>query len=178
MEEINIGDRYISKKALTTLSEISKIYFINKEYFIKSEELLEGLNFFIAPLMEHRACLDHMMRYFNKIDASNESQLEKALAHEIRAFFDVADYICIGIREYISKRLNRLRKNYIKKIWTEYLSQKERIYNSSLEIAEIRNNRNGNLDSIEKYKYQLDEMLEIYKDFINKIEPKLRIKSR
>lgn len=154
-------------------------YMESKSLFIYAEELLEQMSFFVAPVLEHRDALDHIMRYFdlkNKEGLSEAvvKELDRALAHELRAYFDIADYVCITVRQQISDSLKKVSVRKINKIWDEYSIIKRRIVNASEEIAEIRQSRNGSLKHIEKYKPIMAEMLDIYKTYTINIEPQIK----
>ena len=154
-------------------------YMENKNLFIYAEELLEPMSFFVAPVLEHRDALDHIMRYFdlkNKDGLSEVAvkELDRALAHELRAYFDIADYVCITVRQQISDSLKRVSIRKINKVWDEYSNIKKRIVNVSEEIAGIRQSRNGSLKHIEKYKPVMDEMLDIYRTYVINIEPQIK----
>lgn len=158
------------------------IYMESKNLFIYAEELLEQMSFFVAPVLEHRDALDHIMRYFDLKNREGLSEaavkeLDRALAHELRAYFDIADYVCITIRQQISDSLKRVSIRKINKVWDEYQNIKERIIDVSEELAEIRQNRNGSLKNIEKYRPVMGEMLDIYKTYVTNIEPKIKKKS-
>lgn len=156
-------------------------YIESKNLFIRAEELLEQMSFFVAPVLEHRDALDHIMRYFDLKNKSGLSEvaikeLDRALSHELRAYFDIADYICITIRQQISDSLKRISIKKIQKVWNEYSDIKKRVVKVSEEIAEIRQNRNSSLKHIEKYKPVIEEMISIYKVYMTNIEPQIRKK--
>lgn len=147
--------------------------------FIRAEEKLEEMDFFVAPMLEHRDALDHLMRYFflvseNSVTQEAVEQLEKALGHEYRAYFDVADYICITVREKIAESLKGIPKRKMKTLWETYSDVKNKVVKISDEISEIRFERKGDMDSVKKYEGMLQEIFEIYDDFICNIEPRLQ----
>lgn len=159
------------------LTNLSTTYTECKRLFIRAEEILEPMKFFVAPLIEHRDALDHLMRYI-PIKGTSEAlkELNSALGHEIRAYFDVADFVCITVRDEISTSLKKIKPKDIKKIWGDYCSVKEKIVSFSEEIARIRQNRKGSLEDIEKYKDALEEVFSIYELYKTKIEPNIRAK--
>lgn len=161
--------------------DLYNTYIESKNLFICAEEILEPMSFFVAPILEHRDALDHIMRYFdlkNKNGLSEDAvkELDRALSHELRAYFDIADYVCITIRQQIANSLKRINSKKIQKVWSEYTDIKKRVVNVSEEIAEIRKNRNSSLTHIEKYKPVVEEMMGIYKVYVTNIEPKIRKK--
>lgn len=159
-------------------SDLQNIYSAYKELFIQSEERLEEMSFFVAPMLEHRDALDHLMRYFNltnEVGITEEAlkQLDKAIDHEFRAYFDVADYICITVRNRIAEGLRGISKKKIRAVWNDYLDIKEKVVKISNDIATIRFERDGKMDSVVKYKQALEEIFKIHDTFICKIEPYL-----
>ena len=160
------------------IRNLYKLYFYNRELFIQAEESFIDMNTFVAPLIEHRDAFDHIMRCFKKLDQEEETfllELEQAFAHELRAYYDVADYICICIRDYISSVLNRMQPREIRQIWVEYDRKKQEIYDISLKIAAVRNNRRSSLESIEKYRNEvMPTLFNIYEDFVKNFETYIR----
>ena len=156
-------------------------YIESKRLFISAEEKLNQMSFFVAPLIEHRDALDHIMRYFHikTTDGLTDDaikELERALSHELRAYFDIADYVCIMVRQEINNSLKRISTRKIKRVWSDYVQTKERIAKISEDIAEIRNSRSSSLEHINKYKVVVNEIFDIYKTYITDIEPHLRKK--
>ena len=166
----------LSAEALEILTDLNKVYMTNREYFIKAEDIIENMGFFTAPLVEHRDALDHIMRFFGDENLDNINQLKSALSHEMRAFFDVADYICINIRQEIYKGLNDINARDITEVWGNYLECKQKVVKLSFEIAEIRNNRDIGQESLNKYKNELDKLFELYKEYQIYIAPRLKLK--
>lgn len=157
-----------------------KAYKESKKLFIRAEEILVEMKFFVAPMIEHRDALEHIMRYMTlkqpvlTQDALDE--LERALGHEIRAYFDIADFVCVTVREYIAMSLKRVSRKKIEKIWSDYSAIREEVVKVSEDIAEIRINRQGTMEYIDKYKPVLDKLFDIYNDYIINIEPKVKKK--
>jgi hypothetical protein len=101
-------------------------------------------------------------------------QLESAFGHEIRAYFDTADYLTVSIRDSISNSLDKIPNRKIKKNWESYSEVKKDVLDISLEIAEIRKQKHGSMEIVIKYQPLVNKVLEYYKKFINDIEPNLR----
>lgn len=159
------------------ISEIYNVYKDCKSLFIKSEELLPEMRMFIPPLMEHRDAFDHLMRVFEKNQTTGQidfDNLNKALGHEARAYFDVADYACIKIREYINNSLKKFSKKKIAECWKEYKSIRSKVFLYSEELYKVRNERSASSESITKYKEMImPYMFEVLQEYITEIEPKL-----
>lgn len=160
------------------IKDLYTVYFENRKLYIQAEELSINMNMYIAPLVEHRDALDHLMRCFEKLDKGDSSfskEIENALGHELRSYYDIADYICINIREYISDTLNHMRPKDIKKIWVEYECKKREVFEISVEIAKIRNERRATIESVFKYRDNvMPRLFGIYEDFIKKFETYIR----
>lgn len=169
----------LKEEELCYKKDLMYVYNESKKKFIKGEEMLPQMRFFAAPIIEHRDALDHIMRYF-RMTSNGElteealSQLSSALNHEYRAFFDIADYIGIEVRDSISESLKRVsRKKRINKVWSDYPKIRKEIIQYSNEIAKIRQNRCGDKDCVEKYKKILENMFQTYEQYFTEIEPKL-----
>lgn len=96
MEDINKKDREKKK-------ELYYVYMASKSLFMEAEERLPEMKFFSAPTLEHRDVLEHVMRYFELSKDGNINEVAEeelaAMSHEIHAFFDTADFICINVRK-------------------------------------------------------------------------------
>lgn len=154
------------------------IYCKCKSLFIKSEELISEMYFFPAPTIEHRDALEHVARYMEITkngDVTPEAlkELQSAIGHEYRAYFDTADYICVMVRKEINESLKNVSRRKIKRVWNEYTEIKSKILDYSDKIADIRINRKGNHDCIEQYEDMVQQIIDFYKDFLLKIQPKL-----
>lgn len=159
-------------------ADLYKIYMESKSLFVDAEERFPDMRFFSAPTLEHRDALEHIMRYFNlargeSLSETAVKELEAARGHEIRAFFDTADYICISVRKEINKALKSMSRRKIESVWEDYWNIKGRIFSISSEIAEIRKQRKGDMESVEKYLPILKELWKIYDDFELKILKKI-----
>lgn len=158
--------------------DLDVAYSASKRMFILAEEKLKNMELFPAPLLEHRDALDHIMRYSRLIEKNglcNEaiSELANAKQHEIRAFFDIADYICITIRLEIASTLDVLTKRQITKIWPDYKDVRKKVINLSTEIAEIRTERKETIDAIPRYEVAVDKMFEVYQTYQLEVLPKI-----
>lgn len=160
------------------IKTLYSLYFENRKLYIIAEELTVNMNLYPAPLIEHRDAFDHLMRCFEKIEKQDESfaqEIESAFNHELRAYYDIADYICIHIREYIATVLNKMSIRDIRKIWAEYEQKKREVFDISMEIARIRNERRSSYENILRYRDEvMPRLIHIYEEFIKKIETRIR----
>lgn len=159
--------------------DLHYIYMESKNLFIRGEECLESMDFFVAPIVEHRDALDHIMRYFDikeRKGLTDEAlvELDNAKGHELRAYFDIADYICISIRHDIYTALKKASIRKINRVWPEYVQTKKYLVGVSEEIADIRKTRTGSLEYLKKYQDVIEKIFNIYKYFLTEIEPKLK----
>lgn len=156
--------------------DLYEVYMAYKKLFIEAEDILEPMKFFLAPMIEHRDALDHIMRYFDedKVSEKMVKELDKALAHELRAYFDTADFVCITVRSEISNSLHHVSTRKIKKQWNEYSETKSWIVSISEKISKIRQERNASVESMRRYQDIMDEVLKVYKHYVAEIEPKIR----
>lgn len=99
-----------------------------------------------------------------------------AVSHEIRAFFDTADFICINVRKQMAESLKRISTRKLKKVWPEYWDIKKRIFDLSDDIAVIRKERKGRITYVHRYEKEMEELWKIYRDFELNILKKLREK--
>lgn len=155
------------------------LYSEAKNLFIEAEEMLPDMRSFATPTLEHRDALEHIMRYLNmtidgRISYEAVKQLDCAVGHEIRAYFDTADYLTISIRDSIARRLETIPNRRIKKNWKAYAEVKTEVVNISDEIASIRKQKQGSIDIVKKYQPLVRKVLDYYKDFVTQIEPSLR----
>ena len=130
------------------LKEIVLLHNITKRYILLGEETDVKFNSYLQPIKEFRDSYDHILRIFKGILFSNketdelyiQKQLSKALGHEYRAFFDVADWFSIICRSAAMDAIKNKENNFksIKNEFPEYEKQVDVIINSDQIIAKIR----------------------------------------
>lgn len=97
----------LKEKEFTVRKNLYNTYLNSKKLFIRAEELLEQMNFFAAPLVEHRDALDHVMRYFSIKD--NAGLSEEALVELDKAW---TDYVSIKNRVVsVSEEIAAIRES-------------------------------------------------------------------
>lgn len=172
MEKLVNRDKELKQNLLLVYTEV-------KNLFIEAEELFPEMRFFAAPTLEHRDALEHVMRYM-KMTCDDElsydavKQLDSALGHEVRAYFDTADYVSILARDEIRKSLQRISVRKIKKNWENYSEIKREVMTISENIADIRERKIGNVELVKEYKSVIRNVIDTYKNFVKVIEPQLR----
>lgn len=167
------------------LDTIGQIHMLTKHYLLIAEEISEEGVTFLQPLKEHRDAYDHMMRVFYlprrledpKVPAEFdrdeyiETNVEKALGHEYRAFFDMADWLTFICRRKIREELSlrRVKQAYTAKYGEDAFQKAKKLINTvSFEIAQYRTEKDigkkgSSLSDVLNYKGTIDQLLEIYK---------------
>ncbi len=153
--------------------QIIEIHQKSKRLFLIAEE--QKLKTFIQPLKEQRDTLDHIIRAqagILKINEQNEDyirkNLDKALGHAYRTFFDLADWICMIIREKIHITLTPYSNNCIASVIPEYYSDiRPKIESLTMEIAEIRNKKDIAINEINSQDDSLLQQVTHYEDIID-----------
>ena len=160
------------------LKQIVELYSETKTIYLLAEEL--GLGEFLQylqPIKEHRDSHDHLMRalanqYALDCDEAEETRqrlnLEKALGHEYRAFFDSADWLSVTLRERISKMVHPYGTSCLDHVLEDYSSKtKIRITAICRKIAARRNGKDISqegklLKDVHRYKEILNELSGIH----------------
>lgn len=136
----------INNKCDAKIKEIVLLHNITKHFILLGEETDTNFNSYIQPIKEFRDSHDHMLRAFkcilfdNKDEEYAEKQLSKALEHEYRAFFDVADWFSIICRS-ASQEAMKGKSYCIDKIIAQndkYLEYAKFLNGISVEIAQMR----------------------------------------
>lgn len=165
---------------------IEKIYHIHtksKDFALKAEEF--GIDFkgYLQPYNELKNAYEHMLRaQFVDLGVQEEddsakyvsSNLDKALGHEYRAFFDTADYLSMTLRQRIHESLREFSSDVISKaIPTYYSLIKPRILEINEEIAQARSRKDiGNgyiIPEVERYSNLVEELFKIEKEITSKL---------
>jgi len=173
---------------------IVKIHNLTKALVIQSEELDPQHLFYFPIIIQQRDCLDHIIRAAygwlhpdnlkkskNAISDSkdyNGRQMEKALGHMYRAFFDAADWVSILYREKIGESMGNYSLNTIHTIFPNYYTKiVPRLEAISLAIAEVRASKDivhtkEILTGVDQYMELIAE-LAIYMEEVQKTIPNL-----
>lgn len=160
-----------------------------KDLYLLSEEYAENLKMFIQPIKEMRDAYEHIVRAYDRIiepKGSNEENeeyikvnLDKALGHEYRAFFDTVDFLSITFRYKISEALKGYSYREIVEVYPEYANMAIRLTEIPEEIALLRKDKDIGKKTqisniITKYKdIVIDELLCFYKTIYQQILPYL-----
>ncbi len=168
-------------------AKFNDIHRRTKEYFILAEEYNENLETFIQPIKEHKDALEHIVRATSKCLNSNENcseddfeyikaNLDKALGHIYRAFYDCSDILSIVLRKKISEGLKPFTYEEIVEAWTGYSQIRERLIKIPSQFQELRIKKDiGKITNkfLDKYKAEIDWLFEVYETLYIKIIPRL-----
>lgn len=149
-----------------------------KQVFLLAEELdPEQSKTWMPPLTEYRHALEHIVRAKAaacgvKSDTEPryiETNLDKALGHVYRAFFDAADWLAICLREAIPKEIEGYSNEAIQAVLPAYYSKiRPTLLKASVEIAGIREGKDigqGASAKVDKHYIEiLMELVQYYKD--------------
>lgn len=156
---------------------LCKIHVLTKHYTLLAEEYNISTRAFLQPMKEQKDAYEHIIRAYTRSCEKHvltdddkkymTKNIEKAIGHEYRAFFDTIDYLTICLRELISKELSECSYKDIIKVFSEYTKYKEILVNIPEKIAEHRERKdigsNEMLKFASDYGKTVDELLKCYK---------------
>ena len=166
-------------KIQTHWDNICKIYFLTKHYLLLSEELSEDFDTFLQPLKEHRDAFDHIARVYgydmldkkvDDVEKYREENMNKAVGHTYRAFFDTADWLSYICRKKIRDLLSQYTREQILNKYEKYEEVKIILNRIPKEIAQIRKSKDLSddetvlIEEVDQYSIVLDQLLEIYNE--------------
>ena len=172
-------------------SEIVEIHNQTKSWFLWVEEKEKGFKTYLQPIKELRDALEHIIRArANALGLDGKAQdqtyqeknLDKALGHEYRAFFDTADWLATCFREKIAETLTPYESNIIVKVAPEYYQETLPRFEEIAEvIAELRSKKDIATkfmpETAREYQSILDELKETYQMIASKIPSLERLRS-
>jgi len=149
-----------------------RVYGHAKSLFLLGEEtdlLRQPARDFVQPAMEIRHAFDHLMRAFDAAEQDDVQQvdanLDKALGHVYRSFFDAADWFCINIREFVTATLSSFSVAAITSAFPQYYEViRPEVDRATRKIAELRKakdvTRRNTVPCVEEYVALTDQLLE------------------
>lgn len=165
----------------------SFIHIETKKLYILTEEYDDGLNSFIQPIKEQRDSLEHIVRAYNRIYTVTEindddekyisTNLDKAIGHVFRAYFDCADVLSIIIRERLSTELRQFKYKEIIKAWPDYESFRIDLVKMPEKIAKLRRKKDVAKSSekimnmVKEYQSHINILINIYHKYMYDIYP-------
>ncbi|MBI4778125.1 hypothetical protein HY792_04320 [Candidatus Desantisbacteria bacterium] len=179
----------IEKVCKEVWKKIIHVHEYTKHITLKAEEFDESFKTFIQPFNELRNTLEHIIRANSVIIGINDCEdskyidknLDKALGHEYRAFFDSVDWLSMSLRDRIIETLKPFHHEAISKAIPDYYSNiRPRIDEIGNEIARLREEKdiaNGSelMIEVEHYKEILDELFDIDKKIRNSVSAVIEI---
>jgi len=171
------------------LEQLIQIHQQRKSMILLAEEFeFKGWKTFLQPALERRSAFDHICRAIaKKLDMFEDDQpvdddgldpndpdysnknIDKAIGHVYRAFFDSADWLGVSLRENILETLSYYDNECISAVIPEYYTQvRGDIHDITLAIAAIRDSKDiGNaislIEEVAKYRAKIDALLEYNK---------------
>ena len=156
---------------------ICQIYFLTKHYLLLAEELSDDFDTFLQPVKEHRDAFDHVARVYGykflqndikDIDTYRNENMNKAVGHAYRAFFDTADWLSYICRQKIRQLLTGKTYDEIVSKYPDYPQVKKLLLEAATSIAKIRENKDISdnvselVKEVNQYKTLLDRLLDAY----------------
>lgn len=197
-----INNTDLQNKVKEKWEQLCKIHSMTKKYMLLSEEYSIDMKTYVQPIKEQRDAYEHLVRAYTKyydvnippiFNNSTESlensnigneeyilkNLDKAISHEFRAYYDAIDYITLVLRNLFYNELKDFSYNDIVSVFSGYPELKSQLLSLPEQIAEQRNKKDiGNSAQIqiaEDYGKIADDLFEKYKSLVenvlNKIEP-------
>lgn len=147
------------------------IYQKQKKLYILSEEYDKDLCSFLQPMKEQKDSLDHIVRayssYYN-LNSSSKSDdsiikknLDKAIGHIYRAYYDTADFLSIILRERISANLSNFTYTEVISVWSDYESYRKKLIEFPDRMSNLRLDK-----GVDKGKEEISHKVTLYEEAI------------
>lgn len=168
-------------------TKLVKLHNLTKAHILFCEELDDTFRTFIQPRNEWCNAFEHLMRAKaselglksgGPDHAYIRENLSAAVGHEYRAFFDMADWLSLKLRQRIREELNPYSKDAIKAVLPDYYDRvRPRLESFVHEIAAIREAKDiglneGLLAEVERYNLVLEE-LKAFVQRLSSVKPAL-----
>jgi len=169
---------------------IYQLHELTKKYIIIAEELDIHQNSFLQPINEQKNAYEHVIRSMSnhygfqdeKDDDYISMNLDKALGHEYRAYFDTLDWLSISLKERIQNILGEYSSDIIgKAIPAYYSTYRIRINDIVTNIAGIRGSKDIGKDkdklliTVKEYKEVIEELIQIYNSIADRQESMIEL---
>jgi hypothetical protein len=161
------------------VKSVCTLFFRTKALILRAEELDNNSGTFLQPTQELKAALDHVMRALsreyglttNGAESSDEyidRQLDKAMGHIYRAYFDTADWMSINFREQVGKHLEPYDHTDIAAVLPSYFKEiSPRFADYARDIAMLRNEKDIATDG--------DELFNRYEALLERLGEDVRL---
>jgi len=174
----------LSKSLLNKWNTLCQLHVLTKKYTLLAEEYNLNMKALLQPMKEQKDAYEHLIRVYTAICTDTQDDdyklknMDKAIGHEYRAFFDTMDYLSIIIYELISEELKNYSFEQIIAVYPDYTQVKKNLVSLPAEIATIREQKDiGKKESVLtltlEYADIIDNLLEDYKTIAVKVVPKL-----
>lgn len=175
--------------------QLCQIHRLTKHYTLLAEETGIKLQAFLQPIKEQRDAYEHIARAYSKLllDQMTEKtisadsfeyakkNLDKAIGHEFRAFYDTIDFLTILLRKDIYDAISTYKYEQIISVYPDYKQLKSALYEIPQQIAKFREEKDiGNSDRIqaaEQYAKIVNQLYEINKYIQTEVVAKLSVKA-
>lgn len=162
-----------------------------KQLLTLCEELGDNFKTFIHPMKEMRDALDHIMRAEEArrnhpekdnpaIQEYSVTQLDKAVGHLYRGFFDAADWLALKLRQEVGRITRDYDNECLMAVLPEYYSKfTVDLRRVEKKIARMRSEKdiaksNGAIiEEVDQYRQTINELLEIH-DKVSSAVPALQ----
>jgi hypothetical protein len=155
--------------------QIVEVHNRAKQLFILAEEMDSRFETFLQPVQELKHALEHIVRArARELGITGDpdpgyvdESLRKAFGHEYRAFFDVADWLGVALREKAADQMSRYSPECISRYFREwYETLRPRLETANTEIAKLRADKDvakGSdvIPEVAKYHRQIAELVEM-----------------
>lgn len=162
---------------------LCQIHTYTKKYFILAEEYDIDMKTFLQPMKEQKDAYEHLTRAYGKLLLEREESdyvhknMEKAIGHEYRAFFDSLDFFTISLRRRIRDALTGYTYDQIYSVYPAYAELKQQLTEMPEKIACFRMRKDvghtSMLELAEQYAEIADSLLHAYKTIQSEILPAL-----
>lgn len=156
---------------------LCKIHILTKHYTLLAEEYNISTRAFLQPMKEQKDAYEHIIRAYTKkcekrvLSEDDENymakNIEKAIGHEYRAYFDTIDYLTICLRELIAKQLSGVSYKDLISIYPDYDKYKKILVEIPERIAEYREKKDiGSREMLgfaSEYGTVVDDLIKCYK---------------
>lgn len=156
---------------------LCKIHILTKHYTLLAEEYNISTRAFLQPMKEQKDAYEHIIRAYTrkceKCVLSEDDQeymsknIEKAIGHEYRAYFDTIDYLTICLRELIANELSGVSYKDLVEAYPEYDKYKKILIDIPEQIVKYREKKDiGSSEMLKfasEYGKVVDDLIECYK---------------
>ena len=149
------------------IENLCRIYGEIKHYMLMAEEFGFEQKTYLHPRLELYQAFDHVIsEYFLEQLDNKEAKLDGAMKHMYTAFFDVADWTSMQIRNHVFMELKHFSSDAIKTAIPEYYSRtRPALDELNGKITGIREGKTfEKIEQVDEYAQLLDKAYEYIKE--------------